>query len=178
MRIREHLKFSKIAWALILIICLASIQINSNNKIREYEKEIEFLVTQYEEEVEKNSELAMQLKEERSNRQTYDIIEYASIVYEVPYPLLMAIMRLETGNFTSQLWTEQNNPGGIKYNGEYATFTSKNIGIIKTAEAIKTQWIDKGMTTPEEIQTTYCPLSDKGCEGWAEKVTAIMKEYE
>jgi hypothetical protein len=88
--------------------------------------------------------------------------------------MLYAIARLETGNFTSGLCVNNNNYGGMRYNGEWLSYDSKLEGIMEMARLLKRNYIDYGLTTPELIAPKYCPNSDT----WANQVRGLMAEVE
>ena len=105
---------------------------------------------------------------------TEQMFRLAAKTYGVDYSMLYAIARLETGNFTSGLYLENNNPGGMRTSDGWLSYDSKLEGIMEMARLLKINYIDYGLTTPELIGPKYCPNSDT----WATKVRALMSEVE
>lgn len=73
-----------------------------------------------------------------------------------PY-LAVAIVLHETGcsYSCSNLVKNSNNVGGMKSGGSYASFATLDEGIYKFMYNLKTNYIDKGLTTAETINTKY-----------------------
>lgn len=110
---------------------------------------------------------------------------------EVNPMLLASIMRWETGNGTSDVCKNANNPAGLnwykdcgyaKY-GWYQKFPTLEKGIEKMAILIKDNYIDCGLTDISKIGRKYAPTSDKrnGMYGmdnnkWVPKVTEIYNK--
>ena len=84
----------------------------------------------------------------------------------------IAIARLETGHYTSRLFTESNNFGGMGNGKRYYTYETPEDGAEAFVNMIKC-YADKGMDTPRKMQKTYCPNN----EAWADMVEEL-KEYE
>lgn len=105
---------------------------------------------------------------------TEQMFRLAAKTYGVDFSMLYAIARLETGNFTSGLYLENNNPGGMRTSDGWLSYGSKLEGIMEMARLLKRNYIDYGLTTPELIGPKYCPDSDT----WATKVRALMSEVE
>ena len=85
--------------------------------------------------------------------------------------MAIAIARLETGNYTSQLFTKSNNFGGMSNGNRYYTYKTKEDGAEAFVKMIKA-YADYGMDTPSKMQKTYCP----GNENWANMVSKIREE--
>ena len=115
--------------------------------------------------------------QEVSEDTEYDIrqmFEIAAKAYDMDFKMVYAIARLETGNFTSSLFIENNNPGGIKnkdLNG-WAYFDTQFEGILEMTRLLRYGYIDKGLTTLEAIGSVYCPGSDS----WVIQVREIINE--
>lgn len=74
-------------------------------------------------------------------------------------PMLMAaIIKHETGNGSSKMVTQMNNPGGITRGKGFAKYDSLNEGIDAMAKLLKEEYIDKGRGNIEEIGKVYCPV--------------------
>lgn len=104
-----------------------------------------------------------------------DVMKFAAYVYELDQTLMESIMQLETG-FDSYAWLYQNNPGGLTYSDGLATFDTKNQGIIEFARVLKYEYVDKGLTTIEDIGNKWCPPSDINCENYNSKLQTIYDE--
>ena len=102
-----------------------------------------------------------------------EMFRIAENTYGVDYSLLYAIGRLESGNFTSELYINKNNVGGMRYDGEWLSYSSKLEGIMELARLLRRNYIDQGLTTPETIGKKYCPDT---ADDWARKVRTIMVE--
>lgn len=57
-------------------------------------------------------------------------------------------------------------------------FESWEKGIETVSRGLKTDYLDRGLTTPEQIMTRYCPLSIAKGGSWAKAVRYIMWELE
>ncbi|MDE8065852.1 glucosaminidase domain-containing protein [Erysipelothrix rhusiopathiae] len=66
-----------------------------------------------------------------------------------------ATWRIETGNGTSQLWLEYNNPGGIKCGAEYCSYDSQKSGLIALNSLLIEYWEVYGMDI-KAIRERYC----------------------
>ena len=102
-------------------------------------------------------------------------------VLDVDPALVYGIMRAETG-FSSELFMESHNPGGLKDgtgNG-FWVFPNKEAGIIELMmEIVKYQY--KGANTIEEMAKIHCPVNDpEDTEGlnrnWVRNVTNGYEE--
>lgn len=98
--------------------------------------------------------------------------------YNIDWKMAVAISRWETGNFTSNLYKNQNNVGGLYYNGKFMSFNTLDEGIEKFISNLKYNYFDLGLDTLEEIQRKYCPigaLNDPNClnQYWLDGVTQI-----
>lgn len=106
---------------------------------------------------------------------TYDdMIEYWCMVYDVDSNLAIAISKLETAHFTSELFIENHNFGGMWYNGEFMSFATYPEGCETFVKMLKYNYIDEGLVTPVQIQEKYCP----GNSNWTILVEELMKGEE
>ncbi len=101
-----------------------------------------------------------------------------SIEYGVDPYLAVAITLLETGCkwSCSTLVKSCNNVGGMKGSGgcnggSYATFASLDAGIEAMIQNLSVNYIQMGLTTPEQINTKYAESST-----WASKVNHYITE--
>ena len=70
--------------------------------------------------------------------------------------LVRATWRLETGNGTSPMWLNNNNPGGIKLNGVYHTFSSKEEGYQYMRDLLQYNYVDVYGYDIKAIRDVYC----------------------
>lgn len=89
--------------------------------------------------------------------------------YDIDYRLPLAIAELETGHFTSNLFVDYNNYGGM-WNGEFMKFSTAEKGAEAFIENIVTNYYNKGLTTPAAMQPVYCPDEPE----WAGEVESLM----
>lgn len=101
-----------------------------------------------------------------------NVYQKAEEIYSVEAELLEAIERLETGNYTSDLYASKNNTWGAFDGYEYISFDSHEQSTVELARTLKFNYIDEGLQTIEEIGTKYCPTD----ENWAIKITQIYEE--
>jgi len=92
--------------------------------------------------------------------------------YGIPFDVVLAIARLETGHFSSDAYLYGNNVGGLSVDEVLMTFTTLEEGVECFVENLATYYFDQGLTTPEEIGKKYCPCNDN----WARTVEQIMEE--
>lgn len=82
--------------------------------------------------------------------------------YGIDYKLAVAIAKWETGNYTSNAFTNKNNVGGLMYwNGNKSvlqSFNSVGAGIEAFVSNLKRNYYDLGLDTVEEIQKKYAPV--------------------
>ena len=101
--------------------------------------------------------------------------------YGVDWRLAIAISTHETGNYTSYIFKNQNNVGGM-WNGakeEFYSYDTLEDGIDAYISNLKYNYIDVDLTTIEEIGNIYCPvgINDNGDNKyWIPKVTKYYKE--
>lgn len=101
--------------------------------------------------------------------------------YKVEPMLVIAIAMHETGNGTSQMVVQQNNPGGLMGDGDGFSFSTLEKGIEAMIKNLAVNYIEMGLTTPELIQPKYAPIG-AGNDGtglnkaWLDGVNAFIKE--
>lgn len=86
--------------------------------------------------------------------------------------ILIAVSRLETGNWTSTAYEELNNFGGLSENERPMAFDSRIKGCRAFVENLIENYIEEGLTTPESIGSKYCPVNSE----WPELIKEIMEE--
>lgn len=102
---------------------------------------------------------------------TYDdMIEYWCMVYDVDSNLAIAISRLETGHYTSEIFLECNNFGGMLGSEGFMKFRNSMEGCEAFVGMLKYGYIDQGLDTPEKMQPKYCPVNPQ----WSTLVRRLM----
>lgn len=91
--------------------------------------------------------------------------------YNVDYELALSISRLETGNYSSEVFKRNFNFGGLLGSNGYFTYQTVEDGAEAFVKLIK-WYTDNNMKTPHEIGRIYCPSSNT----WGDVVCRIMKE--
>ncbi len=98
--------------------------------------------------------------------------------------LIIAISRHETGNWTSNLYKNNNNFGGL-YNGnegKFYSYNSKEEGLQAFVNLLKYNYFGKGLDTIEKIGAKYCPIgASNDANGinvnWVPRVNQYYNEY-
>lgn len=169
-------KLSSTIISLLILMCVSAnlaILFYTDNLIAQKNEYISELNTSIEEQNNTIYELNLALEEAHDYNFSDLTIEQkfriAAKEYEIDYKLLFAIAKLETGNFTSSLWINNNNPGGMRAK-DWLSFNSQFEGIMAMAHNIRNNYYNLGMDTPELMESKYCPDS----ASWAIKVRNIM----
>lgn len=98
--------------------------------------------------------------------------------------LVVAISKHETGNWTSTLYKNNNNFGGI-YNSSaknFYSYESNAKGLESFVNLLKNNYFGKGLNTIEEIGSKYCPVGAENDPSgvnkhWVPKVTEYYNNY-
>ena len=98
--------------------------------------------------------------------------------------LVVAISKHETGNWTSNLYKNNNNFGGI-YNSKeqkFYSYESNDKGLQTFVNLLKNNYFGKGLDTIEEIGAKYCPIDASNDptgvnQHWVPKVTQYYNNY-
>lgn len=98
--------------------------------------------------------------------------------------LVVAISKHETGNWTSNLYKNNNNFGGI-YNSKeqkFYSYESNEKGLQAFVNLLKNNYFAKGLDTIEEIGAKYCPIGASNDptgvnQHWVPKVTQYYNNY-
>jgi hypothetical protein len=98
--------------------------------------------------------------------------------------LVVAISKHETGNWTSSLYKNNNNFGGI-YNSKekkFYSYESNEKGLQAFVNLLKNNYFGKGLNTIEEIGSKYCPVGAENDptgvnQHWVPKVTQYYNNY-
>lgn len=137
-------------------------------EVEEVEKEIE------EENICKLSEIECKIYEEAINQGLNDEQAY----------LIIAISKHETGKWTSNVFKNKNNFGGI-YSSKaktFYTYKTQDDGIKAMVSLLKNGYFNKGLDTIEKIGSKYCPVGAKNDpkglnKNWVPSVTKYYTEY-
>ena len=81
--------------------------------------------------------------------------------YGIDWKIAVSISKWETGNFTSNLYFNKNNVGGMYCNGSFLSYATLDEGIEAYVSNLKKLYFDMGLDTLEEIQKKYCPIGAK-----------------
>lgn len=90
--------------------------------------------------------------------------------YGIDSSIVLAIAKLETGNFTSHAYLVGNNPGGMSVNEVPITYSSIEQGVEAMVSNLANNYFAIGLTTPELIGQKYCPVNPN----WANMVRSLM----
>lgn len=90
--------------------------------------------------------------------------------YGIDSSIVLAIARLETGNFTSHAYLVGNNPGGMSVNEVPIIYSSIEQGVEAMVSNLANNYFAVGLTTPELIGQKYCPVNPN----WANIVRSLM----
>lgn len=85
---------------------------------------------------------------------------------------IIAIARLETGNFTSDAYVYGNNYGGLSVDEEPLHYESKEAGYEAFVTNLIDNYFSEGLHTPEEIGNKYCPVNPE----WADLIQELKEE--
>ena len=96
--------------------------------------------------------------------------------YNLDYRLLPSIAMQES-NGGKKVIADSNNPFGYGiYGGSVLRFKTWEDSIERVARGLKEDYINKGLTSPEEIMAKYTPPSIALGGPWAKGVTIFMEE--
>lgn len=187
-------------YSLITITAMYFIGINKSNQINTKESEIQdieevaMIIDEDDElkeleEVEIQNEVIIQTKENKQICNLEKEIECkiynkgieVGMTHEQAL-LIVAISKAETGHWTSNLYINKNNFGGVTKNGKMASYKTNNEGLEAFASLLKRRYFDQGLTTPEKIQPVYCPIGAENDpnnlnKNWLPTVTKFWNEY-
>lgn len=90
--------------------------------------------------------------------------------YGIDSSIVLAIARLETGNFTSYAYLVGNNPGGMSVNEVPIIYSSIEQGVEAMVSNLANNYFAIGLTTPELIGQKYCPVNPN----WANMVRSLI----
>lgn len=96
--------------------------------------------------------------------------------YNLDYRLLPAISMQES-NGAKRVITDSYNPFGFGiYGSNVIRFQSWEEAIEKVAKALRSDYLNQGLTTPDQIMTKYTPPSAANGGSWAKGVSSFMAE--
>jgi hypothetical protein len=137
-------------------------------------------ITQQKQEIER---LNVVVKLNDIEKKIYNVAINSELTHEQAI-LVVAISKHETGNWTSNLYKNNNNFGGI-YNSKekkFYSYESNEKGLQAFVNLLKNNYFGKGLNTIEEIGAKYCPVGasndPKGInQHWVPKVTQYYNNY-
>lgn len=97
-------------------------------------------------------------------------IKVACDDYGVPFDIVLAIARLETGWFKSHAYIYGNNPGGLSVNERPIYFDSIEEGVDRFVSNLAKNYFAIGLTDPWLIGQKYCPANPD----WPYLVSELM----
>jgi len=98
--------------------------------------------------------------------------------YGLDWRLTTAICMVES-NCGKSMPTDSYNAWGWAIHSTYTKYFENWEKAIETVtQGLKTDYIDRGLVTPEQIMTRYCPLSLEKGGSWAKSVEYFMWELE
>lgn len=102
-----------------------------------------------------------------------DVMCEIESTYGISGMALISIWTWESGLGESHIAKSRNNLAGIKKNGSYRYFDSYNDCMFYHAELLKNAYVDKGLTTWDQIGSKYCPNDDE----WSESISGTVQDY-
>ena len=137
-------------------------------------------ITQQKQEIER---LNVVVKLNDIEKKIYNVAINSELTHEQAI-LVVAISKHETGNWTSNLYKNNNNFGGI-YNSKekkFYSYESNEKGLQAFVNLLKNNYFGKGLDTIEEIGSKYCPVGAENDptgvnQHWVPKVTQYYNNY-
>ncbi|MCG2686183.1 hypothetical protein L6258_02335 [Candidatus Parcubacteria bacterium] len=84
---------------------------------------------------------------------------------------LLPAIAMQESNAGKSIPEDTYNPFGWAIHSSYTkAFASWEDAIVRVAAGLKTEYLDKGLVTPEQIMAKYCPLSLQKGGAWAKGV--------
>ena len=102
--------------------------------------------------------------------------------YDIDWRMAVAISKWETGSWTSNIYNNKNNVGGMYCNG-FIKYNSLDEGIEAFVSNLKRNYYDLGLNTIEKIGSKYCPVGAANDptglnKNWVPGVTKIYQNLE
>lgn len=157
-----------------------------NVKAQVEETTQEVISTESKEEVAENTTTETQQTSSRTfdNQVATDIYNKALEVgaTEEQALIMVSISQHETGSWTSELFENSNNFGGICNSKGFNKYDSYESGLNAFVNLLKNNYFDKGLTTIEQIGNKYCPVGAENDptglnKNWIPSVTSIYNNY-
>lgn len=180
-------------WFRILIIYLLVIGniphlITTYNLIKNFNLKTEKIVI-----IEKNTNQDTIIVEKEQEKETCTLNEIECKIFNKAIEkgmtkeqafLSIAISKHETGNWTSQLFIQHNNFGGL-YNSVknvFCSYETQDYGLEVFLNNLKNWYFDKGLNTIEKIGNVYCPIGADNDptnlnQYWIPRVSQYYNEY-
>lgn len=98
--------------------------------------------------------------------------------YSLDYRLLVAIAQQESNLCKKTIPSSHNCWGYGIYGDKVTKFDSYELAMETVARGLKKNYIDKGLTSPEEIMTKYTPPSLEIGGAWAKGINQFLDEIE
>lgn len=147
---------------------LEEYNIKLKNKIEEVKDEIELLEEDIEDLIVENEELLNKKIDEEKLA-----LEIKQVEENKWKAFVSATFRLETGNSSSSLWLNRNNPGGIKCGSEYCYYDSPEQGM-SALKSLLEHYVNKYGYDFEKIRSIYAPNQP---EDYPKFITIYNEEY-
>ena len=165
---KDLFKAAGVVFMVIILTMLYAYNNNLEKELADEQKHVVELKKERDELLEDVEELSMQV----ANTAPATHYELAASIYGVDKYMLEAIERLETGNYTSNIFYSLNNTYGAQVNGEYLSYNSAEQSTFELARLLRFNYFEKGLDTLEEIGAVFCPSNPE----WASKVNEIYEE--
>jgi len=159
----KNLRRTTICYILACLLLIGAIV--SLNYYIDFRSDIKALQTQLDTKTETINNLSIE-----KDREVQQLLKIQCRYWNVDYKLAYAIAKLETGNFSSDLFLEYNNIGGMRC-GTWLRYSTLNEGVTAYVSMLYNNWISKGLNTPQLINPNYCEGSE-----WQKQVEEIMEE--
>lgn len=104
-----------------------------------------------------------------------NLIVEVSDQYDIDYRLIPAIAMKESGGGVA-IDLASHNAWGFENGRTY--FDSWDTAIRAVAKTLRTRYVDKGLTSPEQIMTVYAPPAILNGGGWAKDINLFFSQME
>ena len=109
-------------------------------------------------------------------------IQKKAIEQGIDWKMAVAISKWETGSWTSNIYNNKNNVGGMYCRG-FISYGSLDEGIEAFVSNLKRNYYDMGLNTIEKIGSKYCPVGASNDptglnKNWVPGVTKFYQELE
>ena len=150
------------SWAVtaLLVVAVFFMSISQTTLIRavdDFDLNSQYWQEKYEAMSKANEAEIEKLEKEAAEPKEIDILKYAGELYDIDPKLLEAIERLESGNYTSNIYLTKNNTWGAFDGVSYKEFDSREQSTMELARTLRLYYYDAGLDTLEKIGAVYCP---------------------